>query len=78
MTFKQGFEAVYYHPFGLENYIFVYGMFISTSSEEGYNNIWIRFGKKIFWELNYIDWDYRGQYSSMWGLSVGIPLAQFF
>jgi len=76
--YPQGFEAVYKHAFGMENYTLVYGMFISTSSEEGYENIWLRFGKGIFWELNYIKWDYRGQYSAMWGLSVGIPLAQFF
>ncbi|MCK5072578.1 MAG: hypothetical protein KAQ98_04070 [Bacteriovoracaceae bacterium] len=75
--FPQGFEIVYKHPFGLENYALVYGMFISTSSaDDDYQNLWVRFGKKIFWEINYINWSDDTKKASMWGLSIGIPFVK--
>ncbi len=78
IIYPQGFEAFWKHAFGIENYSVVYGMFLSTDSEETYDNAWIRWGKGYFWEINYIRWARDGQESSMWGLSVGIPTGQYF
>ena len=78
ILYPQGFEALYKHAFGIENYNIVYGMFLSTDSEETYDNAWIRWGKGYFWELNYIRWGRDGDESSMWGLSIGLPLGQYF
>jgi hypothetical protein len=47
VIFPQGFEVVYSHAFGMPDYHLVYGMFLSPSSGEGYQNLWIRFGKRI-------------------------------
>lgn len=76
--FPQGLEVVYNHAFGIENFTFVYGMFLSPTESVKYNNLWIRWGKKYFWELNYIDWGYDDKYAKTWGLSIGIPFMQFF
>lgn len=76
--YPQGFEFTLKHAFGIENYNIVYGMFISPSDDEEYQNLWIRWGKGYFWELNYIGWDYEGAKSLMYGLSIGFPLATFF
>jgi hypothetical protein len=77
--YPQGVELVYKHAFGLENYHLIYGMFIPvTKNDDDYNNLWLRFGKKVFWEINYIDWKKNDQFASMWGLSIGIPFGQFF
>jgi hypothetical protein len=78
LIYPQGFELIYKHAFGIENYNIVYGMFISTSSEVGYNNLWIRWGKGYFWELNYIDWEKNGKKAAMYGLSIGVPFLSFF
>lgn len=77
-TAPQGFEMIYKHPFGMKNYNFTYGGFFSTNAEEPYINTWVRFGKGMFWELNYIKWEYEKKSISMYGLSVGIPFMQFF
>lgn len=77
-TAPQGFEIVYKHPFGMENYNFMYGGFFSTNPSEPYINTWIRFGKGYFWELNYIKWEHEQKQISMFGLSIGIPFMQFF
>lgn len=77
-TAPQGFEMVYKHPFGLQNYNFTYGGFFSTRADEPYINTWVRFGKGMFWELNYIKWEYQKKSIAMYGLSVGIPFMQFF
>jgi hypothetical protein len=76
--FPQGFELVYRHAFGLRNYNLVYGMFLSTSSLVDYENLWIRFGKRIFVELNYINWADSGSKATMTGLSIGFPFMNFF
>lgn len=76
--YPQGFEVVYKHAFGLENYSLVYGMFISTSSREDYENLWLRMGKSWFLELNYIRWGRDDSKASMWGLSAGIPFFSLF
>jgi len=75
--YPQGFELVYTHAFGIKNCSLVYGMFLSTSGSEPYKNLWIRMGRSIFWELNYIDWSYEGRRASMWGLSIGFPFLSF-
>lgn len=78
VIYPQGFEILIRHPFGLENYLAFYGMFLSTSSEYDYTNAWIRFGKRVFWELNWIEWGDSRRHTSMWGLSLGIPFMSFF
>ncbi len=77
-TAPQGFEMIYKHPFGMKNYNFTYGGFFSTNASEPYINTWVRFGKGMFWELNYIKWDFDKKSISTYGLSVGIPFMQFF
>ncbi|MCK5884773.1 MAG: hypothetical protein KAG61_13875 [Bacteriovoracaceae bacterium] len=72
--YPQGFEINYRHAFGMENYLLGYGMFISTSSDYEYKNIWVRFGKRIFTEINYIEWAREDRKASMLGLSFGFPL----
>lgn len=76
LIYPQGFELIYRHAFK-ENYHFTYGMFLSTTAET-YVNAWIRYGKGSFLELNYINWGYGKSQISMWGLSIGLPLASFF
>lgn len=78
IIYPQGFEFTLKHAFGIENYNIVYGMFISPSATEQYQNFWVRWGKGYFWELNYIGWEYEGAKSLMYGLSIGLPLATFF
>lgn len=78
MIYPQGAEVVINHAFGITGYSVVYGMFFSTSSAVDYMNLWLRWGKKVFWEINYIDWGDDGHEATMYGLSVGIPLGSFF
>ncbi|SMF80078.1 hypothetical protein [Pseudobacteriovorax antillogorgiicola] len=75
--FPQGGEVVYRHAFDMKNYHLIYGMFLSTSSTVSYENIWLRFGRKIFWELNWIGWKFDERSAQMWGLSVGVPFLSF-
>lgn len=77
VIFPQGGEVVYKHAFGMKNYHLIYGMFLSTSSTVTYRNLWLRFGRKIFWELNWIHWNFEGNDVAVWGLSAGIPLISF-
>jgi hypothetical protein len=72
IIYPQGFEVLYKHAFGLENYNLFYGMFLSTGQQR-YTNAWVRFGKRSFVELNYIDWGLDSNHIQMVGLSVGIP-----
>jgi hypothetical protein len=74
----QGFEFIYKHAFGKPNYRLSYGMFASLSGLYDYQNIWLRYGKGYFWELNYIEWQRHRQKASMIGLSIGFPIASFF
>ncbi len=78
IIYPQGFEVVFKHFMDIENYTVVYGMFLSTESKVDYQNAWIRWGKGMFWELNYINWGYRDRKATMYGLSVGLPLVSFF
>jgi hypothetical protein len=76
--YPQGLELVYNHAFGLENYKLILGAFLSPDSSDEYRNTWVRFGKKVFWEINYLSWGHDDLYSKQWGLSVGVPFMSFF
>ena len=76
MIFPQGFELTYLEPFNIKNKYLNYGMFVSTTSDT-YKNIWLRYGSKIFYELNYIEWGKDQKSIDMWGLSIGFPLGSF-
>ena len=76
--FPQGIEAVYRHAFGIENYLVGGGFFLSPSENVDYQNLWIRWGKGYFWEINYIYWGTEEFSAKMWGLSIGLPLKGFF
>lgn len=71
--FPQGVEFMYRHLFDIPNYIISGGLFLSTSSEIDYKNIWLRWGKNYFWEVNYINWGNSDFNAKTIGLSVGIP-----
>lgn len=75
VLYPQGFEIMYKHAFGILNQHLTYGMFFSTTNEI-YTNAWIRYGGKIFGEINYIDWKNNHQSTSMIGLSIGFPILQ--
>lgn len=75
--FPQGIEFMYRHAFDIPNYIVSGGFFINTSTEIEYQNAWIRWGEKYFWELNYIGWAKDNFSAKMWGLSIGFPLKGF-
>lgn len=76
--FPQGIEAVYRNAFGIKNYVIGGGFFLSPSENIDYQNIWIRWGKGFFWEVNYIYWGKEEFSAKMWGLSIGLPLKGFF
>lgn len=76
--YPQGAELIWNNAFNIENYLVGYGMFLSTSSKRDYQNLWIRWGRGYFWELNYINWEEDGFKAKMWGLSIGLPLFQAF
>lgn len=76
LIYPQGFELIYKHAF-MENYHATYGMFLSTSSES-YTNAWLRYGKRSFLELNYINWGHERNSIKMWGISIGIPFIGAF
>ena len=76
--FPQGIEFLYKHAFGIKNYIVSGGAFISPSETIDYQNIWIRWGKNYFWELNYIYWGKDQFDAGMYGLSIGLPFKGFF
>ncbi len=77
ILYPQGFEVLYKHAFGIENYNLFYGMFLSTGQQR-YTNAWLRFGKRNFVELNYIDWGHDSSHIQMWGISFGIPFISAF
>lgn len=77
VIFPQGAELLFHHPFGLENYRFSIGGFLSPQRDVTYQNFWLRFGSKTFLEFNFINWEYGSRAASMYGLSIGFPLMQF-
>ena len=76
--FPQGFEMTYMHAFGMKNYLLGGGMFLFPSGNNPYKNVWVRFGKRTFGEINYISWGNGELAATMWGLSVGFPLNSWF
>jgi len=77
VIYPQGFEAVWRHSFGIKNSHLIYGMFISGSNTEPYKNLWLRWGTKIFGELNYIEWKAGTQRVKTYGVSIGLPFLSF-
>ena len=75
--FPQGLEFMYRHAFDIPNYIISGGFFVSTSETIDYENIWLRWGKNYFWELNLISWANDEFEATTWGLSVGFPFKGF-
>lgn len=75
--FPQGIEFNYRHAFGIENYLINGGAFLSPSENIQYQNLWVRWGKTIFWELNYIYWGNEDFSAKMWGLSAGFFFGGF-
>jgi hypothetical protein len=77
IIFPQGIELTVHHPFGMENYRFSIGGFLSPQSDVTYQNFWARFGTRTFIEFNFINWGYGNREAIMYGLSVGFPFLQF-
>lgn len=78
IIYPQGLEMTLSHPFGWKNYKVMLGGFVSPDAALDYNNVWVRFGKGVFYELNYIKWAAEGSATESYGLSVGIPLFSAF
>jgi len=78
VIFPRGAELLFHHPFGMENYRFSLGGFLSPQRDVTYQNFWLRFGSKTFLEFNFINWEYGSLAASMYGLSIGFPFMQFF
>jgi len=74
----QGFEVSYPDAFGFKNKSLSGGLFLQPGSLNHYQNAWVRYGGGWFGELNYISWRANNRYATMWGFSVGAPLARFF
>ncbi|MFZ4713968.1 MAG: hypothetical protein ACOYL6_09665 [Bacteriovoracaceae bacterium] len=74
IIYPQGFELNYLHAFGLHNYTMNYGMFLYPFKGASYQNLWLRFGKRVFVEANYLSWENLNKKTSMYGLSIGLPL----
>lgn len=78
VIYPQGFEATFNHAFGIKNFNFTFGTFLSTQTGETYKNLWLRWGSGIFWELNYIKWGHENKSAETAGFSVGIPIGKLF
>lgn len=78
IIYPQGIEMILSHPFGLKNYKLMLGGFVGAGGGQEYNNVWIRFGKGMFYELNYLKWSEDETNAEAIGLSVGIPLFSAF
>jgi hypothetical protein len=75
--FPQGVEFMYRHAFDIPNYIISGGLFLSTSDSVEYENIWLRWGKNYFWEVNLIAWKKDDFKVRTWGVSLGFPFKGF-
>jgi hypothetical protein len=78
MIAPQGFEVSYPDAFGYRNKTLSGGLFLQPGITKRYQNMWVRYGGRWFGELNYLSWRANTRYATMWGFSVGAPLAQFF
>lgn len=74
----QGFEVSYPDAFGFRNKTLSGGLFLQPGTSKRYQNLWVRYGGRWFGELNYLSWRADSRFATMWGVSVGAPLAQFF
>ena len=74
----QGFELSYPDAFGFKNKSLSGGLFLQPGTSKRYQNLWVRYGGRWFGELNYLSWRSNARFATMWGFSVGAPLAQFF
>lgn len=74
----QGFEVSYPNAFGVKNRSLSGGLFLQPGTSRRYQNMWVRYGGRWFGELNYLSWRTNDRYATMWGFSIGAPLAQFF
>lgn len=74
----QGFEVSYPDAFGFRNKTLSGGLFLQPGTSKRYQNLWVRYGGRWFGELNYLSWRDNNRFATMWGFSVGAPLAQFF
>ncbi len=75
--FPQGLEFNYKNAFGHDGYTLGAGAFISPSDSYDYQNLWVRFGKNVFWELNYIYWGENEFSAKTWGVSAGFLFGSF-
>lgn len=76
--FPQGFEISYFDAFGFNNKTLSGGMFLQPTTNKHYQNFWIRYGGRVFGELNYISWRSYDRSAKTWGVSAGIPIAALF
>lgn len=74
----QGFEVSYPDAFGFKNKTLSGGLFLQPGTSKRYQNLWVRAGGRWFGELNYLSWRDNDRFATMWGFSIGAPLAQFF
>jgi hypothetical protein len=77
-VFPQGFEISYFDAFGSRNKTLSGGMFLQPVATKPYKNVWVRYGGRVFGELNYISWQSGGRSARMSGVSIGVPFAQLF
>ena len=75
--YPQGIEFTYKNLFENKNYIISGGIFVNPTSSSGYQNAWIRWGDKYFYELNYINWSSEEFKATMWGISLIYPIGKF-
>lgn len=72
--YPQGVEVTYKNLFKNKNYIISGGVFVNPTDSSDYQNAWIRWGEKYYYELNYINWSSKEFKANMWGLSLIIPV----
>ncbi|MBI5202856.1 MAG: hypothetical protein HY925_14790 [Elusimicrobia bacterium] len=74
----QGLELTYLDAFGRKNRTLNAGAFVQPSDNKLYDNFWLRYGGRFFYELNYISWSSGNRRARMWGVSMGVPFTQLF
>lgn len=76
--YPQGIEFTYRRLFENKNYIISGGIFINPKSDSDYQNAWLRWGEKYYWEINYINWLSDEFKVTTYGLSLIFPISKFF
>ena len=78
----QGFEMIYTDAFKRGCNLSVGGFIYPSISDSSYYNVWLRWGSRIFAEMNYIAWEEKVQdqriSSRSLGLTFGFPITTFF